>query len=67
MTGAQTLADHTAPITALDFTEPYGTLVTAGQDDVVKVWDLCDGEEIGKLRGHTGPFHRIGVRVKYLG
>ncbi|KAJ9118253.1 Mitochondrial fission protein [Naganishia vaughanmartiniae] len=46
-----TLADHGAPITALDFTEPYGTLVTAGQDDVVKVWDLCDGEEIGKLRG----------------
>jgi WD40 repeat protein len=48
------LADHGAPITALDFTEPYGTLVTAGQDDVVKVWDLCDGEEVGKLRGHKG-------------
>lgn len=29
-------------------------LVTAGQDDVVKVWDLCDGEEIGQLRGHRG-------------
>jgi division protein 1 len=29
-------------------------LVTAGQDDIVKVWDLCDGEEIGKLRGHVG-------------
>ncbi|GHJ89793.1 hypothetical protein NliqN6_6195 [Naganishia liquefaciens] len=56
-----TLADHTAPITALDFTEPYGTLVTAGQDDVVKVWDLCDGEEIGKLRGHTGSVKAIQV------
>jgi hypothetical protein len=29
-------------------------LVTAGQDDVVKVWDLCDGEMIGQLRGHSG-------------
>jgi division protein 1 len=45
---------HSAPITALDFTEPYGMLVTAGQDDVVKVWDLCDGEEICQLRGHRG-------------
>lgn len=50
----QTLAEHSAPITALDFTEPYGTLVTAGQDDIVRVWDLCDGQEIGRLRGHTG-------------
>ncbi len=38
----------------MDFTEPYGTLVTAGQDDIVRVWDLCDGQEIGRLRGHTG-------------
>jgi WD40 repeat protein len=50
----QTLEEHSAPITALDFTEPYGTLVTAGQDDIVRVWDLCDGQEIGRLRGHTG-------------
>lgn len=47
---------HTAPITALDFDEPYGMLVTAGQDEVVKVWDLCDGEELGQLRGHSGKF-----------
>ncbi|WRT63656.1 mitochondrial division protein 1 [Kwoniella shivajii] len=49
-----TLNGHAAPITALDFNEPYGMLVTAGQDDIVKVWDLCDGEEMGQLRGHTG-------------
>jgi division protein 1 len=36
--------------------QPYGTLVTAGQDDVVKVWDLCDGEELGQLRGHSGEY-----------
>jgi division protein 1 len=34
--------------------EVYGMLVTAGQDDTVKVWDLCDGEQLGQLRGHRG-------------
>lgn len=52
---------HTAPITGLDFDEPYGMLVTAGQDDVVKVWDLCDGEEIGQLRGHKGLVKAVQV------
>lgn len=50
----QTLGEHAGPISALDFTEPYGTLVTAGQDDIVRVWDLCDGQQVGTLRGHTG-------------
>lgn len=56
-----TLEGHTAPITALDYDEPYGTLVTAGQDDVVKVWDLCDGEVLGELRGHKGMVKAIQV------
>ncbi|WVQ80400.1 mitochondrial division protein 1 [Cryptococcus sp. DSM 104549] len=56
-----TLTGHTGPITALDFNEPYGMLVTAGQDDVVKVWDLCDGEEVGQLRGHTGTVKALQV------
>jgi WD40 repeat protein len=54
LTRIKTLTGHVAPITALDFNEPYGMLVTAGQDEVVKVWDLCDGEEMGQLRGHIG-------------
>lgn len=52
---------HTAPINSLDFDEPYGMLVTAGQDDIVKVWDLCDGEEIGQLRGHKGLVKAVQV------
>ncbi|GMK59965.1 hypothetical protein CspeluHIS016_0901820 [Cutaneotrichosporon spelunceum] len=55
------LQGHTAPVTALDFSEPYGMLVTAGQDDVVKVWDLCDGETIGELRGHKGTVKAVQV------
>ncbi|KIS68407.1 uncharacterized protein UMAG_03498 [Mycosarcoma maydis] len=49
-----TLADHSAPITSLDFTEPYGTLVSASLDETVRVWDLASGEEVGRLRGHVG-------------
>lgn len=56
-----TLEGHTAPITALDYDEPYGTLVTAGQDDLVKVWDLCDGEVLGELRGHKGAVKAVQV------
>ncbi|KZV81766.1 WD40 repeat-like protein [Exidia glandulosa HHB12029] len=49
-----TLEGHSAPVTALDFSEPYGLLVTAAQDDSTRLWDLCSGEEIGRLRGHSG-------------
>lgn len=41
----QTLSGHTAPITALDFTEPYGTLVSASADETVRLWDLTTGDE----------------------
>ncbi|KAH9927496.1 WD40 repeat-like protein [Epithele typhae] len=57
-----TLESHTTPITALDFSEPYGTLVTASQDDTQpRVWDLLSGEEIGRLRGHRGTVKCIQV------
>lgn len=47
-----TLTNHTAPITSLDFSEPYGTLVSSSLDDTVRVWDLATGSEAGRLRGH---------------
>lgn len=49
-----TLAGHSNAITALDFSEPYGTLVTSALDDTVRVWDLSTGSEAGRLRGHSG-------------
>ncbi|PWN44623.1 WD40 repeat-like protein [Ceraceosorus guamensis] len=50
-----TLAGHTAPLTALDFSEPYGALVSAASDDGAPiVWDLSSGGEVGRLRGHEG-------------
>ncbi|KAJ7226021.1 WD40-repeat-containing domain protein [Mycena pura] len=57
-----TLDGHTTPLTALDFSEPYGTLVSASQDDAQpRVWDLFSGTEIGRLRGHTGAVKALQV------
>jgi len=51
----QTLHSHSTPITALDLSEPYGTLVSASQEDAQpRVWDLFSGSEVGRLRGHRG-------------
>lgn len=50
----QTLTGHLAPITALDFSEPYGTAVTASYDQSVRLWDLTTGDEMGYLKGHRG-------------
>lgn len=52
------------PITALDFSEPYGTLVTAVVDDddpSPRVWDMLSIEEIGRLKGHKGPVRVLQV------
>lgn len=58
----QTLDSHTSPITALDFSEPYGTLVSASQEDAQpRVWDLFSGTEIGRLRGHSGTVKCVQV------
>ncbi|EIN13432.1 WD40 repeat-like protein [Punctularia strigosozonata HHB-11173 SS5] len=48
-----TLQGHETPITALDFSEPYGTLVSASADDPhPRVWDLLSGTVLGRLSGH---------------
>lgn len=47
-----TLRGHTSPLAALDFSEPYGTLVSSSFDDSVRVWDLSTGEQVGTLEGH---------------
>jgi WD40 repeat protein len=58
----QTLGGHASPITALDFSEPYGTLVSAsGDDSSPLVHDLLTGGELGRLRGHNGPVKTLQV------
>lgn len=57
-----TLDSHTTPLTALDFSEPYGILVSASEEDAQpRVWDLLTGSEIGRLRGHIGAVNCLQV------
>jgi division protein 1 len=64
LSATQTLECGSTPITSLDFSEPYGTLVTASQEDAhPRVWDLLSGEEIGRLRGHVGTVKALQVET----
>ncbi|KAM0753369.1 WD40 repeat-like protein [Meredithblackwellia eburnea MCA 4105] len=56
-----TLVGHLEPITALDFTEPYGIAVTASLDESVRFWDLTTGDEMGFLRDHNGVVKALQV------
>lgn len=60
-----TLSGHTAPVTSLDFSEPYGTLVSAAADDTVRVWDLSRGDEVGRLRRHAGSVKCLQVEDEW--
>lgn len=63
---SKTLEGHAAPVTALDFSEPYGTLVSASQEDIKpRVWDLLTGSEIGRLSGHTGTVKCLQVESQF--
>jgi division protein 1 len=58
----KTLDAHSSPITALDFSEPYGALVSASQEDSQpRVWDLFSATETGRLQGHRGAVKCIQV------
>ena len=61
-----TFSSHRTPISALDFSEPYGTLVSASsgsgeEDSTPIVWDLLTASEIGHLRGHRGAVKTLQV------
>ncbi|OAV91802.1 hypothetical protein PTTG_06002 [Puccinia triticina 1-1 BBBD Race 1] len=49
-----TLRGHTQAILALDFSTPYGHLVSSSLDESLQLWDLATGESIRTLKGHNG-------------
>ncbi|GAA5935002.1 hypothetical protein JCM3775_004673 [Rhodotorula graminis] len=56
-----TLNGHLSPILSLDFSEPYGTLVSSSSDGSVRLWDLTTGAESGFLAGHRGVVKTLQV------
>lgn len=52
---------HNDMITALDFDVPFGTMVSAGLDDTLRVWDLNAGRCIGLLEGHLSSVRCLQV------
>ncbi|GAA5899824.1 hypothetical protein JCM8208_004574 [Rhodotorula glutinis] len=56
-----TLTGHLSPILSLDFSEPYGTLVSSSSDGSVRLWDLTTGAESGFLAGHRGVVKTLQV------
>jgi WD40 repeat protein len=48
-TGAQSLA----------FSPDGGSLLTGGQDGVVRLWDTTSGEQVRRFAGHSGPVEAV--------
>lgn len=57
---------HGDTISALDFDVPFGTMVSAGMDDTVKVWDLNAGRCIGVLEGHVASVRALQLEDNFL-
>jgi len=47
------LTQHEGPVRTLDFSPTGEQIVSGGQDNVLRVWDLTTGEERVVLRGHA--------------
>ncbi len=50
-----TLTNHQGWITQLRFTEDSQRLIGAGQDLIIRLWDVETGQEERRLRGHEKP------------
>lgn len=65
-TAIREIKAHGDNITAIDFDVPFGTMVSAGLDDMVKVWDLNAGRCIGVLEGHIASVRALQLEDNFL-
>jgi WD40 repeat protein len=52
---------HTAPVNAAVYSSDGRYVITAGADQLVKIWDAKTGEEVRTLAGHTGQVLSVAV------
>lgn len=57
-----TFSGHSRGVSSLCLLNDGKTLVSAGDDQSVRVWDVESGELIRSLSQHTGPIHALALR-----
>ncbi|EPX71312.1 CCR4-Not complex subunit Caf4/Mdv1 [Schizosaccharomyces octosporus yFS286] len=57
---------HSSPITSLDFSHPFGNLVTASLDKTVKVWDMAGVVCLGQLEGHEDYVSCLAMQDSFI-
>ncbi|MBS0264343.1 MAG: hypothetical protein JSS02_20570 [Planctomycetes bacterium] len=57
----KTLAGHTAPVTALNFSLDNARLISGSADKTARVWNLADGAALAKFEVHTNTVSAVGL------
>jgi WD40 repeat protein/tRNA A-37 threonylcarbamoyl transferase component Bud32 len=56
-----TLQGHTGAVLSLAFADDGKTLVSAGADETVRVWDIEQQKQLRVLTGHKGPVWSVAI------
>ena len=60
--GQRTLTGHESTVSLAVFSPDGKTLVSGGDDELIKLWDVASGKELKTLTGHTGRVLADAVR-----